>query len=140
MSDEPIRAEARPVDTVTIGVPTGEIPVVGSTSAVPDEIVINAEPRLPRRTLGVAALAVALLVVVGTAVAVGLATGAAYEAATIVAWLAIGASGVVVVAGLLAIAADRGRRWGVAAVLIGVAANPFLLRSILALFGEPATA
>ena len=137
MSDEPRRDEPGSVDTVTIGVPTGEIalPVMGA-----DEIVVEAEPRLPGRTLGVAALVAATLVVIATTTGIALATDDAYQTATPVAWAAIGASALAVVLGILAIGLRRGRGWGAAAVVVALIANPYLLRAILAAVGGPAVA
>lgn len=77
--------------------------------------------------LGRVAVAVALLTPVLVGAGIALATGNRFAEATAVAYAAIGSSGVAILAGIVATAARWGRGPGIAAIVIGVLANPLVL-------------
>ena len=54
-----------------------------------------------------------------------------WQRGTLLAWLAIGASVAGFVVGLVAIILNRGRRFGIVAMIASVVANPFLLTQLL---------
>lgn len=109
-------------------------PVVESEPLEP-EIVVEPEPEdAPRRStalVGSLALLAAFAAVVVTGVGVGVASSGAYEAGTVLAWVAIVLSAVAVIGGLVAAIAGWGRRLGIAAIILGVLANPWLLATVL---------
>lgn len=76
---------------------------------------------------GILAFAAALATVVLGVVAIVLATAADFETSTMLSWAAMIASTVAVLVGILAISLRRGRGWGIAAVIVGILANPYLL-------------
>ncbi|NEM91010.1 hypothetical protein [Galbitalea soli] len=84
-----------------------------------------------RAALGIAAflLAVATVVVVG--VGISLALDGQYLVSSLLAYAASIMSVASVIAGLAALALSRGRGWGVAAVVLGVLANPLVLTRVL---------
>ena len=83
--------------------------------------VVEAAPRGERTpALGGAAVLVAIL-------AVAALVGAVVERSDLFTWIALGASAVAVLGGLLALLSGRGRLAGLLAVLIGALANPWLL-------------
>jgi len=79
----------------------------------------------------------ALLVAVGTAVVTGVAVAADAwhdsEAATILAWVAIGCSIAAFLGGVLAAVFNRGRLAGLVAALVGLFADPWILLQVLTL-------
>ena len=60
-------------------------------------------------------------------IAIVVATAADFETSTMLSWVAMIASTVAVLVGILAIALRLGRGWGIAAVIVGILANPYLL-------------
>jgi hypothetical protein len=80
-------------------------------------------PRWP----GILSLVFALLAVAGLATGIVLATSDLFLAATYTAWAAIGASGLAVLLGLIAVIGRFGRGIGTAGLVLGVVANPYLL-------------
>jgi hypothetical protein len=92
-------------------------------------------PRAKTSRLGAAAVALAVLAGALQGVAIAVATGGDFGAATALAIAAIALAVLAVIAGIVAIVLNRGRRLGVAAVVVGVVANPWLLQGILRLVG-----
>lgn len=91
-------------------------------------------PKRPRRKtplIGALGVALAATAAVLQAVAIGVATGGDYLSSTVVAYLAIGFSVLAVGIGVLGIALNRGRRLGIAAVIVGIVANPLVLLLLL---------
>lgn len=84
---------------------------------------------------GAVSLVVGLLAAGGVAAGIILATSDQFLIATYVAWAAIGASGLAVLSGLVAIIGRFGRGWGTAGVVLGVVANPYLLTIALEKIG-----
>lgn len=84
---------------------------------------------------GAAAVLLALALLVLDAVAVAQAGSGSYAGATVLAWTAIVASILAVLGGAAAIVLDRGRLLGVAAVVLGICANPYLLTRVLEVLG-----
>ncbi|MGK2936245.1 MAG: 1,4-dihydroxy-6-naphthoate synthase [Solirubrobacteraceae bacterium] len=96
----------------------------------PPEIqVVAKRPRTP--FVGIAALAVAVVTAVVHGVAVGVASGGDLSAGTVLAVVAICLSVLAVVGGLVALIGGFGRRWGVAAIVLGALANPVVLLALL---------
>ena len=105
---------------------TEPTPTVAESLAAPppvEPVVTRARPRWP----GILSFVLALLAVAGLAAGIVLATSDQFLAATYTAWGAIGASGLAVVLGLIAVIGRLGRGWGTAGVVLGVVANPYLL-------------
>lgn len=96
-------------------------------------------PRAKRRhapwILGAAALAIAVAAAVLQVLGIIQATGLNWQRGTLLAWLAIGASTVAFLAGLVAIILNRGRRWGVVAMVLAIFANPWVLAQLLGSLG-----
>lgn len=85
-------------------------------------------PALPRsRRLGVVTFALALVLLALDGLALGLLAADVVGPAAVLALVTLLASIVVGVVALIAVAMRRGRRWGVAAVLLSVLSNPFVL-------------
>ncbi len=95
--------------------------------AAPVPEVPRAAPRAPRAVLGVSAFVLSLLFSLGTGVALALFFAEQLDAATIVAFTAIGLTTASFAVGLLAVILGRGRGWGAAAMAISVVSNPFVL-------------
>lgn len=110
-------------------------PVAEPAEPLEPEIVVEPEPSdAPRRTtnlVGSLALIAALAAAVVTGVGVGVASSGAYDAGTVLAWVAIVVSIAAVLGGLVAAVAGWGRRLGIAAVILGTLANPWLLATVL---------
>ena len=95
--------------------------------AEPAPTVPRAAPRAPRAVLGVSAFLLSLLFSLGTGIALALFFAEALDAATIVAFTAIGLTTASFAFGLLAVLLGKGRGWGVAAMAISLISNPFVL-------------
>ena len=93
-------------------------------------------PHIKTPRLGAAALALAVVAGVLQCVAIAVATAGDFGAATVLAIAAIAVAVAAVVTGVVAIVVDRGRRLGLAAAVVGVVANPWLLQGILRLVGS----
>lgn len=85
--------------------------------------------------LGQLALCVALATIGVHIAAVIVAASGSFVAGTVLAWIAIAASILAVLSGLVAIIGRFGRGWGISAVILGVVANPFLLVNVLNFVG-----
>jgi len=100
--------------------------------------------RMPRRRIralpGMVALAASALGLAALIVGVSVAASRTADAgdwvfASVVAIVANVFTGSGFVAGLVAVILRRGRPWGVAAMVLGVAANPFVLVSVFSFLG-----
>lgn len=87
------------------------------------EIAPRVRPRWPGRS----ALAAGILTPLAVATGVAASQAGAFEVATVAAWTAIGASAVAVLAGVVAIVGNWDRGAGIAAVAVGILANPLVL-------------
>lgn len=87
-------------------------------------VVEVASPAQRTPALGGAAVLVAIL---ATAALVG----AVIERSDLFTWIALGASAVAVLGGLLALLSGRGRLAGLLAMLLGALSNPWLLSQLL---------
>jgi hypothetical protein len=86
--------------------------------------------------IGWLALAAALLAAVLTGVGVAQASGGEFESGAALAWAAIVLSAVAVAGGILAVIARFGRPPGIAAIVLGLLANPYLLARLLDAAGQ----
>lgn len=88
---------------------------------------------LPRKTitLGVVSLAFGVLTTVLLFLGIGMALSGSWAASITVGYIAVAASALAIATGLFAATTGRGRWWGVAGVVLGVAANPLLLTRLL---------
>jgi hypothetical protein len=85
----------------------------------------------PSRMPGRIALALSLLLLALDVVALVLADNRAWVAATVLAQVATVGTIVAFVVGAGAVIVSRGRRWGIAAVVLAVVANPIILTKVL---------
>lgn len=106
------------------------IEVFGRRATVIEQPIAD-EPQQRTAWLGAGALAIALLTAVLTGLGVGAAAAGDEGAAQWLAVGAIGASILSVLIGLAALVTGRGRLVGSLAVLLGLAANPWLLLRVL---------
>ena len=93
-----------------------------------------AEPvEVKRRTglVGGFALLVALVAAVMTGVAVSVASNGGDDVGTVLAWVAIGCSALAILGGVVAAVFRLGRGTGIAAIILGVLANPWFLVTVL---------
>lgn len=109
---------ADPVDPVDPGDPVAPA-VVDAVAPEP------AHTRL--RWPGRAALALGVLTPVAVALGVAAASADAFLLATVAAWTAIGASGLAVAAGIVAVAGNWDRGAGIGAIALGLLGNPLVL-------------
>ncbi len=105
------------------------------------EIVVEPEPtdapRRGRAFVGGLALLGALAAAIVTGVGIGVAASGLYDLGAVLAWVAIVLSALAVLVGLVAIIVGWGRRWGIAAVILGVVSNPWVLTTVLSLVVAP---
>jgi hypothetical protein len=88
---------------------------------------------------GILAFGFALATAVLLVVAIVLATDADFETSTTLSWAAMIASTVAVLGGITAIVLKAGRGWGIAAVVVGILTNPYLLLQGLSLLATVTT-
>lgn len=81
--------------------------------------------------VGIVALGLSVCAAVLHVIAVVVASGNDFEPATLLGYGAIGVSALGVIVGIVAVIMGRGRRWGVAAIVLGLIANPLLLLVVL---------
>lgn len=95
------------------------------------------EKRQPRSPWLIGVIGVLLAVLAGILQMLGIvqASNLNWERGTLLAWLAIGASVAAFVVGLVAVIANRGRRWGIVAMVAAVIANPWVLAQVLGALG-----
>jgi hypothetical protein len=89
------------------------------------------EKRRPGTLLGVLALLAAIVTGVLVWVGISWAMDDRFGPATSLAYVATGTSVAAVLGGICALVLDRGRGWGLAAIAIGLVANPLVLTRIL---------
>lgn len=92
------------------------------------------QPRWPW-LVGVFGFLLAVAAAAVQAAGVAQATALNWERGTLLAWISIGLSVVAFAVGLAAVILNRGRRWGLAAMLVAVVANPFVLTQLLVALG-----
>lgn len=92
-------------------------------------------PRTPTAALGWAALAIAVLFAIADAVAVILAVQRSWTTATLIAQASNLGTAIAFVAGLFALRYRPSRRLGIAAMVLAVVANPFILTQLLGFLG-----
>lgn len=102
----------------------------------PPEEIVQDEPEPPARTrpwLGLVAVALTLAMIGVHIAAIVVATAGDFPQGTLLGYLAIGLSGLAVVVGVTAAILGRGRAWGIAATVVAVLANPWVLLGVLRL-------
>jgi hypothetical protein len=87
-------------------------------------------------SLGAVSLGAALLLAVVEAIAIALGSDQHFVAATILAWFVIVLTVASFIAGLVAVVSGRGRRVGIAAMVLSVLANPLVLVWLLGALGS----
>jgi len=100
------------------------------------EVVVQEEPpadrpRVKSPWLGIGALALAVVTVVLHAWAIGSSTDGDFALGSGLGWAAIVVSGIAFLAGIVAIVLGCGRRFGIAAAVLALVANPYLLLVVL---------
>jgi len=100
---------------------------------VDEEQLLTERVRTP--LLGIVAIGLAVLAGVFQGVGIAGAGGGDYAMATVLAWAAVGASAIAFVLGAIAAVMHLGRRTGIAAMLLALVANPWLLMQTLGLLG-----
>jgi hypothetical protein len=118
----PLRTDAVEADASVPG-PRSDIrrPGAGSLGAV---------------SLGAGSFGAALLLAVVEAIAIALGSDQHFVAATILAWFVIVLTVASFIAGLVAVVSGRGRRVGIAAMVLSVLANPLVLVWLLGALGS----
>ena len=105
--------------------------------AVSPELRRLGATRSPVQGVGFAGLLLAVFAVILEVLAIAVGSGSAWGAATVLAWLVIGLQAVSLVLGLVALLSRRGRcqsrRFGLAAVVLSLLANPLLLVGLFSL-------
>jgi uncharacterized membrane protein YcjF (UPF0283 family) len=105
---------------------------------VEDSAPVAAAPKRPRKptaALAWMALGIAALFAVADVVAIVLAVQRSWETATLIAQASNLGTAIAFIAGLFAIRHRPGRRLGIAAMVLAVIANPFILTHLLAFLG-----
>lgn len=87
-------------------------------------------------SLGAGSFGAALLLAVVEAIAIALGSDQHFVAATILAWCVIVLTVASFIAGLVAVVSGRGRRGGIAAMVLSVLANPLVLVWLLGTVGS----
>lgn len=94
------------------------------------EAAVQKPRRLPW-LLGVVGMLFAVVAGVLQVLGIVQASDLNWQRGTLFAWLAIGASVAGLAVGLAAVILNRGRRWGIVAMVASLVANPFLLAQLL---------
>ena len=98
--------------------------------------------RPPVHRVGIAGLLLAAFAVILEVLAIAIGSGSAWAAATVIAWFVIGLQAVSFVLGMVAILSGRGRgsglgwRFGLAAIVLSLLANPLLLVGLFSLMRD----
>lgn len=105
--------------------------------AVSPELKRLGATRSPLQGVGFAGLLLAVFAVIVEVLAINVGSGSGWGAATALAWLVIGLQAVSFVLGLVALLSRRGRgpgrRFGLAAIVLSLLANPLLLVALFSL-------
>lgn len=88
------------------------------------------------RRLGVVSIEFVILAVALEVLAIAIGSGGAWGAATILAWFVIGFFVVAFVLGVVAVLTRTGRRFGFAAAILSLVANPLTLVGIFSVLGS----
>ena len=123
---QPIEDEPEPVEE------RGE-----DADAVPSA---EAAPRRRTRVVGIAAALLALGTIGVHIAAVVVSSAGDFGTGAQLGWIAIGLSALAVVVGVIAAVIGSGRAWGIAAALVAVLANPYVLLTVLRLLSGAQTA
>lgn len=119
--------------------PAAEQPIeeVAPGEVAPGEIAQEEQPRELWRPwpLGYLAFGIAVLLVIVEGVAVYLGSFGEPAVATIIGQFLVVFTAFPFALGLLAVIRNRNREWGVAAMVLAVIANPFILINVLGFFG-----
>lgn len=131
--------------TIDDGAPAGPDPwaqaPVGEPSLVAppvvEEPVVDEPPRKARKPwpLGYVAFGIGVLLVIAEGVAVYLGSFGEPAVATIIGQVLVVITAFPFALGLLAAIRNRNREWGIAAMVLAVVANPFILINVLGFFG-----
>lgn len=118
----------------------GQMTLDGSTGFGPTAAAVAEppEPALPRRPLPFTTVAFvsAAVLLIAQGVAINLASTGSPVAATVIAQLLIGLTVIPFVLGVVALVRGPHRGWAIAAMIVSVIANPFILLSVLSFFGS----
>jgi hypothetical protein len=108
-----------------------------ATAAPGDPGHPDAEPERTRRLapLGLIAFVTAAVLAVAEGVAIYLGSLGQYAAATVLAQVLVVLTAVPLALGLYAVVRRRNRDWGIAAMVVALAANPLVLSNLLDFFG-----
>lgn len=102
----------------------------------PADVPEPAEERVARSSiLGQIALCLALATAAAHVIGVVLAVSGSFVAGAVFAWIAVVASIVTILVSLVAIVGRFGRGWAIAALILGVFANPLVLLNVLNFLG-----
>ncbi len=93
--------------------------------------VVEETPRVRRPWIGLAAVALTVATIGVHAAAIVFASNGDFPTGTLLGYIAIGLSALAVVVGLVAAVVGRGRAWGIAAAVVAVLANPWVLLIVL---------
>ncbi len=93
--------------------------------------VVEETPRVRRPWIGLAAVALTVATIGVHAAAIVVASNGDFPAGTLLGYIAIGLSALAVVVGVVAAVVGRGRAWGIAAAVVAVLANPWVLLIVL---------
>lgn len=108
------------------------------TAVLAPVVLEPAAPEAPRarpRWPGILSFGFALVTLAGLVTGLVLVTTDSFAAATWAAWIATGVSAAAVVLAIVALIGNLGRGWAVAALIVGVVANPPLLTRALDAIG-----
>lgn len=93
--------------------------------------VVEETPRVRRPWIGLAAVALTVATIGVHAAAIVVASNGDFPAGTLLGYIAIGLSALAVVVGVVAAVVGRGRVWGIAAAVVALLANPWVLLIVL---------
>lgn len=129
--------DAVPADLPPAGAVPAELPpadALPSRRELRRQARAGRDPLLPPWAPAAVALVLAAVVVILNPIGVALAGRGDFVAATVIAAIGIGLSAVAVLGGIACVVLRRGRALAVAAIVLGLLANPFLLTRLLELF------
>lgn len=114
--------------------PSLPAPIEGAASANPDTVdpAPTKPPRAHTAALGWMALGIAVLFAIADVVAIVLAVDRSWTTSTMIAQASNLGTAIAFLAGLFALRHKPGRRLGIAAMVLALVANPFILTHLLA--------